>query len=83
MCGLAVREHNLRRPTAERRLPAFGGILLLAFGTLLVSLFDNKIVQAYQFRSWLPFFIVLIVLGQVVKDGVSGLVSNLCPWDDN
>jgi purine-cytosine permease-like protein len=53
------------------RLPGYGGILILAIATFLVTLFGYKIVHAYEFYSWIPSFIVfLIILGEFAHSGV-------------
>ena len=45
-------------------VPGWAGILIIALCTVLVTLFGYKIVHAYEFWSWIPTFIVfLIVLG--------------------
>lgn len=53
-------------------LPGFGGVLIIAIATFIVTLFGYKIVHAYEFWSWIPCFIVfLIVLGEFAHSGVS------------
>jgi len=51
-------------------VPGWAGILIIAFCTVLVTLFGYKIVHAYEFWSWIPTFIVfLIVLGEFAHSG--------------
>jgi purine-cytosine permease-like protein len=58
----------------NHNLPGYGGILIIAFATFFVTLFGYKIVHAYEFWSWIPSFIVfLIVLGEFAHSGVSPL----------
>jgi NCS1 nucleoside transporter family len=46
------------------------GIVIIAIGTLLVTLFGYKVVHAYEFWSWIPTFIIfLIVLGTFAHSG--------------
>lgn len=50
-------------------------MLIIAVGTFVVTLFGYKIVHLYEFWSWIPSFIVfLIVLGEFAH---SGKFSNL------
>lgn len=51
-------------------VPGWAGILIIAVGTLLVTFFGYKVVHAYEFWSWIPTFIVfLIVLGEFAHSG--------------
>lgn len=51
-------------------VPGFAGIIIIAICTLLVTFFGYKIVHAYEFWSWIPTFIVfLIVLGCFAHSG--------------
>ena len=51
-------------------VPGWAGILVIAVGTLLVTFFGYKVVHAYEFWSWIPTFIVfLIVLGEFAHSG--------------
>jgi purine-cytosine permease-like protein len=53
-------------------VPGFAGVLIIAIATFIVTLFGYKIVHAYEFWSWIPCFIVfLIVLGEFAHSGVS------------
>jgi purine-cytosine permease-like protein len=53
-------------------LPGFAGVLIIAAATFIISLFGYKVVHAYEFWSWIPSFIVfLIVLGEFAHSGVS------------
>jgi purine-cytosine permease-like protein len=55
-----------------RDLPAYGGVLILALAAFMVTLFGYKIIHKYQSWSWIPAFIVfVIVLGQFATSGVS------------
>ncbi|KAI9826973.1 MAG: hypothetical protein M1819_007067 [Sarea resinae] len=51
-------------------VPGFAGIIIIAVATFLVTLFGYKIVHIYEFWSWIPCFIVfLIVLGEFAHSG--------------
>ncbi|KAI9726114.1 MAG: hypothetical protein M1834_009411 [Cirrosporium novae-zelandiae] len=51
-------------------VPGYAGIIIIAVCTFLVTLFGYKIVHAYEFWSWIPSFIVfLIVLGEFAHSG--------------
>ena len=51
-------------------VPGFAGILIIAFCTFAVTLFGYKVVHIYEFWSWIPTFIVfLIVLGTFAHSG--------------
>lgn len=51
-------------------LPGVGGIIIIAAGTFIITLFGYKIVHYYEFYSWIPCFIIfLIVLGQFAHSG--------------
>lgn len=53
-------------------VPGYAGVLIIAVATFLVTLFGYKVVHAYEFWSWIPSFIVfLIVLGEFARSGVS------------
>ncbi|KAF2481283.1 purine-cytosine permease [Neohortaea acidophila] len=51
-------------------VPGYAGILIIAFCTLLVTLFGYKVVHIYEFYSWIPATIIfLIVLGVFAHTG--------------
>ena len=51
-------------------VPGWAGIVVIAVGTLLVTFFGYKVVHAYEFWSWIPTFIVfLVVLGEFAHSG--------------
>lgn len=51
-------------------VPGYAGILVIAFATLIIVFFGYKVVHAYEFWSWIPTFIVfLIVLGVFAHSG--------------
>ncbi|KAF1979014.1 purine-cytosine permease [Bimuria novae-zelandiae CBS 107.79] len=51
-------------------VPGWAGIMVISVGTLFVTFFGYKIVHAYEFWSWIPTFIVfLIVLGEFAHSG--------------
>jgi NCS1 nucleoside transporter family len=51
-------------------VPGFAGIIIIAVCTFFVTLFGYKVVHAYEFWSWIPTFIVfLIVLGVFAHSG--------------
>lgn len=54
----------------NNNVPGWAGIIIIAFCTVLVTLFGYKIVHQYAFWSWIPAFIVfMIVLGQFAHSG--------------
>ena len=56
-------------------VPGYAGIIIIAAATFIVTLFGYKVVHAYEFYSWIPCFIIfLIVLGEFAH---SGNFSNL------
>ncbi|KKY25823.1 putative purine-cytosine permease [Diplodia seriata] len=51
-------------------VPGWAGIIIIAICTFLVTLFGYKVVHAYEFYSWIPTFIIfLIVLGTFAHSG--------------
>jgi len=51
-------------------VPGYGGIIIISAATFLVTLFGYKVVHAYEFWSWIPSFIVfLIILGEFAHSG--------------
>ncbi|KAF2090441.1 purine-cytosine permease [Saccharata proteae CBS 121410] len=51
-------------------VPGYAGILIIAICTFFVTLFGYKVVHAYEFWSWIPTFIIfLIVLGVFAHSG--------------
>ncbi|KAI9789441.1 MAG: hypothetical protein M1833_002414 [Piccolia ochrophora] len=51
-------------------IPGWGGILIIAAGTLFICFFGYKIVHHYERWSWIPCFIIfLIVLGEFAHSG--------------
>ena len=51
-------------------VPGYAGIIIIAAATFLVTLFGYKVVHAYEFWSWIPSFIIfLIVLGEFAHSG--------------
>lgn len=51
-------------------MPGWAGILVIAFSTLFVCFFGYKIVHMYERISWIPCFIIfLIVLGEFAHSG--------------
>ena len=56
-------------------VPGWAGIIIIAACTFIVTCFGYKVVHAYEFYSWIPCFIIfLIVLGEFAH---SGQFSNL------
>jgi NCS1 nucleoside transporter family len=52
------------------KMPGWAGILVIAAATFLVTLFGYKIVHTYERYSWIPCFIIfLIVLGEFARSG--------------
>lgn len=59
-------------------VPGWAGIVIIAICTFFVTLFGYKVVHAYEFYSWIPTFIIfLIVLGTFAH---SGAFVNI-PWE--
>ncbi|KAL8923071.1 MAG: hypothetical protein Q9172_003281 [Xanthocarpia lactea] len=51
-------------------VPGYAGIIIIAAATFLVTLFGYKVVHYYEFYSWIPSFIIfLIVLGAFAHSG--------------
>ncbi|KAF2458087.1 purine-cytosine permease [Lineolata rhizophorae] len=51
-------------------VPGFAGIIIIAVCTFFVTLFGYKVVHAYEFWSWIPTFIIfLIILGVFAHSG--------------
>ncbi|CAG8980541.1 hypothetical protein HYALB_00002538 [Hymenoscyphus albidus] len=51
-------------------MPGWAGILVIAVSTFLITLFGYKIVHTYERYSWIPCFIIfLIVLGEFAHSG--------------
>ena len=51
-------------------VPGYAGIIIIAACTFLVTLFGYKVVHAYEFWSWIPSFIIfMIVLGEFAHSG--------------
>ncbi|KAL9115675.1 MAG: hypothetical protein Q9227_000043 [Pyrenula ochraceoflavens] len=56
-------------------VPGYAGIIIIAACTFIITLFGYKVVHMYEFYSWIPCFIIfLIVLGVFAH---SGEFSNL------
>lgn len=59
-------------------VPGWAGIVIIAICTFFVTLFGYKVVHAYEFWSWIPTFIIfLIILGTFAHSGA--FVS--IPWE--
>ena len=51
-------------------VPGYAGIIIIAAATWLVTVFGYKVVHVYEFWSWIPSFIIfLIVLGEFAHSG--------------
>jgi purine-cytosine permease-like protein len=51
-------------------MPGWAGIVVIAAATFLITLFGYKVVHAYERYSWIPCFIIfLIVLGEFARSG--------------
>lgn len=51
-------------------MPGWAGIIVIAAATLVVTLFGYKIVHTYERFSWIPSFIIfLIILGVFAHSG--------------
>lgn len=52
------------------KMPGYAGIIVIASGTFLVTLFGYKIVHTYERYSWIPCFIIyLVILGEFARSG--------------
>ncbi|KAI9844646.1 MAG: purine-cytosine permease [Thelocarpon superellum] len=50
--------------------PGYAGIIVIAAGTFLITLFGYKVVHGYEAWSWIPAFIIfLVVLGEFAHSG--------------
>ncbi|EKG13192.1 Permease cytosine/purines uracil thiamine allantoin [Macrophomina phaseolina MS6] len=59
-------------------VPGWAGIVIIAICTFFVTLFGYKVVHAYEFWSWIPTFIIfLIVLGTFAHSGAYVHI----PWE--
>ncbi|KAJ9209495.1 hypothetical protein DTO166G4_8894 [Paecilomyces variotii] len=64
--------------TVNNDVPGFAGIIIIAVCTFVITLFGYKVVHAYEYWSWIPTFIIfLIVLGVFAH---SGAFVNI-PWE--
>lgn len=51
-------------------VPGWAGILIIAFCTLIITFFGYKVIHLYEYWSWIPTFIVfLVVLGVFAHSG--------------
>jgi len=51
-------------------VPGFAGIIIIAACTFLITLFGYKVVHYYEMFSWIPCFIIfLIVVGEFARSG--------------
>ena len=56
--------------TVNSNVPGFAGIIIIAACTFLVTVFGYKVVHLYEGWSWIPMFIIfLIVLGEFAHSG--------------
>ncbi|PSN64963.1 purine-cytosine permease [Corynespora cassiicola Philippines] len=54
----------------NHNIPGYAGIIILATCTLIITFFGYKVVHIYEFYSWIPTFIVfLIILGTFAHSG--------------
>lgn len=54
----------------NNNVPGYAGIIIIAAATFIVTLFGYKVVHYYEKWSWIPSFIVfLIVLGEFAHSG--------------
>jgi purine-cytosine permease-like protein len=51
-------------------VPGWAGIIIIAAGTFIITLFGYKVVHYYEMYTWFPCFVVfLILLGQFAHSG--------------
>ena len=56
--------------TVNGNVPGWAGIIIIAACTFIITLFGYKVVHLYEFYSWMPCFIIfLIVLGVFAHSG--------------
>lgn len=56
--------------TVNPNVPGWAGILIISFCTFIVTLFGYKVVHGYEMWSWIPCFVVfMVVLGQFAHSG--------------
>ena len=56
--------------TVNPNVPGYAGIIIIAACTFLVTMFGYKVVHTYEYFSWIPCFIIfLIVLGEFAHSG--------------
>lgn len=57
-------------------IDGYAGIIIIAAATFIVTLFGYKVVHLYEFWSWIPSFIVfLIVIGEFAHSGAFNKIS--------
>jgi len=56
-------------------VPGWAGIIIIAVCTFIVTLFGYKVVHAYEFWSWIPAFIVFMIV--LIEFAVSGAYINI------
>ncbi|KAF1779238.1 Purine-cytosine permease Fcy2/21/22 [Phytophthora cactorum] len=56
-------------------VPGWAGIIIIAACTFIVTLFGYKVVHAYEFWSWIPAFIVFMIV--LIEFAVSGAYVNI------
>lgn len=64
--------------TVNNDVPGFAGVLIIAFCTMIVCFFGYKVVHAYEFYSWIPSFIIFVIVLGVFAH--SGDFVNI-PWE--
>ncbi|KAI9892550.1 MAG: purine-cytosine permease [Vezdaea aestivalis] len=56
--------------TVNGNVPGYAGIIIIAMLTFVITLFGYKIVHVYEKWSWIPCFIVfLIIVGEFARSG--------------
>ena len=54
----------------NKDVPGWAGIIIIAAGTFIITMFGYKVVHIYEFWAWIPCFIIfLIVLGEFAHSG--------------
>ncbi|KAF3764526.1 cytosine-purine permease [Cryphonectria parasitica EP155] len=61
----------------ETPLPGWAGILIISLSTLLITTFGYRLVHAYERWSWLPVFIIFLIVA--AEFGRSGRFHSLLP----
>lgn len=48
----------------NKNVPGWAGIVIIAAGTFIITLFGYKVVHTYEMVTWLPCFIIFLIVGK-------------------